>query len=90
MGRRIGALASARAMSDDIEDLIGRRALERRQGNALSAKLGAAIAHVNQKNINGAIRELQLFIGEVNAVIKAEEGQPLIDAAKEIISQFGS
>ena len=90
MGRRIGALASARAMSDDIEDLIGRRALERRQGNALSAKLGAAIAHVNQKNINGAIRELQSFIGEVNAVIKAEEGQPFIDAAKEIISQFGS
>jgi len=45
---------------------------------------------VNQKNINGAIRELQSFIGEVNAVIKAEEGQPLIDAAKEIISQFGS
>lgn len=90
MGRRIGALASARAMNDDIEDLIGRRVLERGQGNALIAKLGAVIAHVNQRNLNGAIRELQAFIGEVSAGIKAEQGRPLIEAAKDIISQFSS
>ena len=77
-------------MSDDVEDLIGRRILERGQGNALIAKLTAVVAHVNQKNIAGAIRELQAFIGEVNAVIKAQEGQPLVEAATDIISQFSS
>ena len=90
MGRRIGAFASVRAMSDDIEDLIGRRILERGQGNALIAKLTAVVAQVNQKNIAGAIRELQAFIGEVNALIKTGEGRPLTEAARDIISQFGS
>jgi len=90
MGRRIGAFASVRALSDDIEDLIGRRILERGQGNALIAKLTAVVAHVNRKNIAGAIRELQAFIGEVSAVIRAQEGQPLAEAATDIISQLSS
>ena len=90
MGRRIGAFASARALSDDIEDLIGRRILERGQGNALIAKLTAVVAQVNRKNIAGAIRELQLFVGEVSAVIRAQEVQPLAEAATDIISQLSS
>jgi hypothetical protein len=54
------------------------------------AKLRAVVAEVNQKNINGAIRTLQAFIGEVNALIKTGEGRPLTEAARDIISQFGS
>jgi len=77
-------------MSDDVEDLIGRRVVDRGRGNALIARLGAVGTQVNQKNISGAIGGLQAFITEMSAAITTGEGQPLIDAAREIIRHFSS
>ncbi|HYM91394.1 MAG TPA: vanadium-dependent haloperoxidase [bacterium] len=90
MGTRIGALASARALSDDVEDLVGKGVLDRRQGDSLNARLGAAVMRVNQKNSKAAIGELQAFVSQVNAVLKPADGDPLIGAAREIIAQFAA
>jgi len=88
MGNLIGAVASARALTDDVEDLVGRGVLDRRQGDALSAKLGAAVAKVNQRNLKGAIGELQAFVSEVGAALRPADRDPLISAAREIIAQL--
>jgi membrane-associated phospholipid phosphatase len=88
MGRRLGALASMRALRDDIEDLIGRRVVDRGRGNSLIAKLETVSAHVNQKDISGAIKDLQAFMSEVITAIAGGHGQPLVDAASEIINYF--
>jgi len=90
MGKLIGALASARALGDDVEDLVGKGVLDRRQGQSLSARLGAAVTKVNQRNLKGAISELQTFVSQVNAVLKPADGEPLVTAAREIIVPFAA
>ncbi len=90
MGNLVGALASARALSDDVEDLVGKGVLDRRQGDSLSARLGAAVTKVNQRNLKGAVGELQAFVSQVNAVLKPADGEPLNMAAREIIVQFAA
>ena len=90
MGRIIGALASVRALSDDLEDLVGREMLDRTEAQSLNASLAAAIAKVNQRNLKGATGELQAFISRINAVLKPADREPVITAAREIIAQFAS
>lgn len=88
MGKLIGALASARALGDDVEDLVGKGVLDRRQEQSLSARLEATVTKVNQRNLKGAIGELQAFVAQLNDVLKSADTQPLIGAAQEIIAQF--
>ncbi len=90
MGRQLGAIASLRALSDDTQDLVGRQVLRRDEGNALTGKLDAAMMNVKQKNIRGAITQLQAFVEQANAVIKTEERQLLAETAGEIMRQFSS
>jgi len=61
------------------------------QGNALIAKLEAAIRQLDRGNVATAINQLESFVNQVSALISggvlpAAEGQPLIDAANGIIA----
>ena len=65
------------------------------QGNALIAKLEAAIRQLERGNVATAINQLESFINQVSALISGgilppEEGQSLIDAANEIIAALGN
>ncbi|MBI2248262.1 MAG: vanadium-dependent haloperoxidase [Armatimonadetes bacterium] len=88
MGKLIGALAGVRALGDDVEDLAGKGALDRAEADALNARLAAAATEVNQRNLRGAIAELQGFISQANASLRSGDREPLITAAREIIAQF--
>jgi hypothetical protein len=64
------------------------------QGNALIAKLEAAIRQLDKGNVATALNQLEAFVNQVNAmissgVLSAAEGQPLIDAANAIIAALG-
>ncbi len=90
MGKFIGALASARALRDDLEDLVGTGALDRDQAEFLGARLAAVVTKVNQRNQLGAISELQAFVRQVEAVLRSPERETLGTAAREIIVQFAA
>jgi hypothetical protein len=65
------------------------------QGNSLIAKLEAAIGQLDRGNDRVAVNQLRSFTNEVEAklssgLLSAEEGQPLIDAANEIIALLSS
>ena len=67
--------------------------LNRGQGNALIAKLEAAVRRLDKGNVKTATNQLRAFIKQVNGLIKARvltpaKGQPLIDAANAIINQL--
>jgi len=88
MGKMIGALASARALVDDVEDLVARGAVHRRQGDAWGGTLDSAVRKVNQRNLKGAIGELQTFVREVSAVLRPVDAEPLLTAAREVMARF--
>ena len=78
---------------DEVENLITEEKLNQGQGNALISKLENIIAKIDKGNIKPAINQLGAFINQVNAfirggVLSSEEGQPLIDAANEIIDML--
>ncbi len=63
------------------------------QGNALTAKLGAAIQQLDQGHVAPAINQLESFVNQVSAmmssgVLSADEGEPLLDAANAIITSL--
>jgi len=88
MGKLIGAVASARALNDDVANLVGKALIEPSQRDSLSAKLDAAVTKANQKNFKGAIGDLQAFVSQLDAVAKPADREPLVAAAREIITQF--
>ena len=68
--------------------------LNQGQGNALIAKLEAAIQQLDRGNTQTAINQLQCFVNQMSAFIRAgtvppAQGQPLIDAAQQIIAALG-
>jgi hypothetical protein len=70
--------------------LVSAGTLSAGNGNALGAKLDAAIASLGRGNQNAATNQLNAFINQVNALVKAgrlpaRDGQVLIDAANQII-----
>jgi len=76
---------------DQVEALVVAGKLNQGQGNALKAKLNAAIQQLNKGKTHTAINQLQAFINQVNAFINAgilspADGQALIDAANNIIN----
>jgi hypothetical protein len=82
------------SLIDLVESLVTVEVLNQGQGNALIAKLEAAIQQLDKGNVNAAINQLQAFINQVNAfieggVLSQERGQPLIDVANAIITELG-
>ncbi|MDA2932434.1 hypothetical protein MYX19_04685 [Nitrospinae bacterium AH-259-F20] len=78
---------------DEVETLVNSDLLNQGQGNALVAKLGAAIKKLDQGKDNAAINQLEAFINQVSALVKGgvlsdADGQPLINAANTIISEL--
>jgi hypothetical protein len=74
-----------------IRDLVDRGVLNGGQGNALIAKLEAALRQLDRGKPQTAINQLEAFINQVNAligggVLPAEEGQPLLAAATAILA----
>ena len=79
---------------DTVHALVTQGALNGGQGNALIAKLEAAIQQLERGNVATAINQLEAFVNQVNALINggtllAEEGQLLIDAANAILIALG-
>ena len=80
---------------DRVNDLVDAGTLNKGQGNALIAKLEAALQQLDQGNPNTAINQLQAFIIQLNGLINAgiltqAEGQPLIDAANSVIEALNA
>jgi CSLREA domain-containing protein len=80
---------------EKVRELSESGVLNKGQGNALIAKLEAAIQQLGRGNDHVVINQLQAFINEAEAMIHSgillpEEGQPLIDAANEIITILSS
>ncbi len=78
------------ALITTIRNLVTSGLLSAGNGNALSAKLQAAISELNVGNNIDAVNELKAFINQVNALMRAGrlpagEGQNLIDAANQLI-----
>jgi hypothetical protein len=74
-----------------ITDLVSAGALSAGNGNALSAKVQAAISELNLGDTTDATNVLNAFINQVNALVgngrlPASDGQPLIDIANQIIA----
>jgi pullulanase-type alpha-1,6-glucosidase len=70
----------------DVAELVADGALNGGQGNALSAKLEAALQQVERGNLTPARGQLQAFVHQVEAllwtgVLTEEEAKPLLDAA---------
>ncbi len=80
-------------IDNQIQPLIDSGTLNRGQGNALIAKLNAALEKLSQGNTNAAINLLQAFIHQVEGfgqgALSDQEGQALIDAAKQVIYTLG-
>lgn len=78
---------------DDIAGLVADGELNRGQGNALTVKLQGAINALERGQPHVAANQLNAFINQVSAFIRGgvlseELGQPLIDAAKDILWQI--
>ncbi len=77
-----------------VRALVDASVLNGGQGNALIAKLEAAIQQLERGNIATAINQLESFVNQVSALISGgvlppEEGQPLIEAANAILAALG-
>jgi hypothetical protein len=79
---------------EDVGALVDATLLNKGQGNSLIAKLTDALDQLDKENTHAAIQKLQEFISVVEGYIRTgklsnEEGPPLIEAADNVISQFG-
>ncbi len=78
---------------DDVNALVAGGTLNNGQGNALKAKLQAAIDQLNNGNTTPAINQLNAFVNQVNdfvedGLLTQEQAQPLIEQAQSIIAQI--
>ncbi len=78
----------------DVAALVATGALNNGQGNALGAKLRAALRSLDRGQTNAACNQLRAFINQVTdliaeGVLGAAEGQPLIDTATAIRAALG-
>ena len=81
-------------LKHNVQALVDGGALLPADGNSLRAKLDAALSQLAKGHNNGAIGSLKDFISQVLALIHngrltSAQGQPLIDAAQDIISALG-
>ncbi len=73
----------------DVEALVNSGALNSGQGQSLTAKLEAALASLQAGNRNAVCGQLQAYINQVKAFVKAgiltsQEGQQLSDHASQV------
>lgn len=78
----------------NVAALVNAGVLNPGQGNALIAKLNAAIQKLNQGMPAPAINQLQAFVTQVNTwvmvgILTTAEGQALIDAINGVITSLG-
>ena len=78
---------------EDVQALVDSEVLNKGQGNSLIVKLQAAIQSLKKGNVKAASNQLTAFRYEVEAFLKAgklnaEQAQPLIDTANDIIYQI--
>jgi hypothetical protein len=88
-----GGVDLIQTIIDDVNKLVDERVLNQGQGNSLITKLEASIQQLDRGNITAAINQLHAFINQVSAFIRKgilsrEQGQPLIDAANEVIHEI--
>jgi hypothetical protein len=81
-------------LSNTVNSLVAQGVLSQGNGNALTAKLQAAISSLNNGNASAACNQLQAFINQVQAFINSgkltpAQGQALIDSANAIKSVLG-
>ena len=81
-------------LKQNVQTQVDGGALLPADGTSLKAKLDAAISQMAKGHNNGAISYLNDFISQVQALIHngkltAIQGQPLINAARDIIKAFG-
>lgn len=81
------------ALIADVDALVASGALNKGQGNALKAKLNAALASLEKGHTAAAVNQLQAFVQQVNAFILGgtltlAEGLALLEAVGEIIAQI--
>jgi hypothetical protein len=84
---------AAQAIIGNVTDLVNQGMLSSGVGNALIAKLQAAIQQADLGHDTAAINQLQAFIDEVNALMRSgslstSEAQALIDAANNVIAHI--
>lgn len=77
----------------NVENLVNTEILNKGQGNALIAKLEAALKSLDKGNAQAACNQLQAFVNQVNAFINSgkltpEQGQELINAANAVINEL--
>ena len=77
-----------------MEDLADAGALNGGQANSLISKLENAQASLDRGRVNAAINQLNAFINEVmslvaDGVLDPAEGEALIAAARNVISDLG-
>jgi hypothetical protein len=82
------------SLIEQVEDLVEDGVLNGGQGNALIAKLEAALAKLLADMPGTAINQLRAFRNQVEAFIQSgeltpEEGQPLLDVLDAILEALG-
>jgi hypothetical protein len=80
-------------LMDDVQVLLEDGAVNGGQANALTAKLSAALASLNNAHSKPACNQIQAFINQVNSLVAsntltAAQGQALIQAANAIMLQI--
>jgi probable HAF family extracellular repeat protein len=81
---------ATQSIIDTIAALVASGDLPHGVGNALTAKLEAAIQQLDRGNTRAAANQLTAFINQVESLIaegllSAEDGEPLIEAARDIL-----
>lgn len=85
--------SQVQSLQDAIQNLVSTGVLGAGQGNALLAKLAAALQQIGNGNSNPAKGQLGAFINQINALVAggtltAAEAQPLLDAANAVLAQL--
>jgi hypothetical protein len=76
------------AVSDQVQALIDEGALNGGQGKGLTQLLENARKRLATGQTTAACNQLQAFIHQVKAKLDEADGQPLIDAAHNLMDQF--
>ena len=74
---------------DHVNALVAQGAISAGNGNALTAKLNAALQQINRGNARAASNQLQAFINQVEALVRGgrltpAQGEFLIESARAI------
>ncbi|HST19868.1 MAG TPA: right-handed parallel beta-helix repeat-containing protein [Blastocatellia bacterium] len=88
-------LQAIQALISDVESLVAQGILNHGNGNALISKLEAARKQLERGHIRPAGNQINAFINQVEALMRSkkltpQQGQPLIDAAMNILRQIAA